>query len=232
MSLFRPMNVQCPKCDAIVNMSAVGSVNADRRADLRAAILADTFQDTTCEACGNVCRLPPEFNYLDVGRGQWLASLSADRLPDFLEAEDEAQAAFDASYGKNASPAAREIGEGLAARVTFGWPALREKLLIREQGLDDVVVEMVKLELFRRLPDASLSPGVELRLLDGAGDLLVFGWVESDFEEVRQELRVRRDLYDTIAADAEGWKGVRARLTDGPFVDIQKLVFGEGRPSA
>ena len=36
-------------------------------------------------------------------------------------------------------------------------------------------------------------------------------------------------LYDEIAANQPGWAKIRARLTDGPFVDMQKLYMGEGR---
>jgi hypothetical protein len=226
------MNVNCPKCGAVVHMDAVGSVNADRRPDLRDAILANHFQDTSCGACGTGFRLSPELNYLDVGRGQWITGLPAEQIADFLELEDQAQSVFDTSYGAKASPAAREIGSGLTPRLTFGWPALREKLQLRELGLDDVVVELLKVDLLRRLPEAPLAPGVECRLVDVVGDLLHFVWVESDTEDVRSDFRVRRALYDAIAADPKGWSGVRDQLTDGPFVDMQKLYLGEGRAHA
>ena len=34
-----------------------------------------------------------------------------------------------------------------------------------------------------------------------------------------------RQLYDEIAADAEGWKELGADLTAGPFVDFQGLFI-------
>jgi hypothetical protein len=30
---------------------------------------------------------------------------------------------------------------------------------------------------------------------------------------------------DDIAADPEGWSAISAQLADGPFVDMQKLMF-------
>ena len=57
MSLFRPVNLVCPNCKELIVMQAVGSVNADRRPDFRDAILADEFQDVTCESCQHEFRL-------------------------------------------------------------------------------------------------------------------------------------------------------------------------------
>ena len=41
-----------------------------------------------------------------------------------------------------------------------------------------------------------------------------------------------RALYDAIADNAKGWVPVRAQLTNGPFVDMQKLFMGQGRDAA
>ena len=80
-------------------MAAVGSVNADRRPDLRQDILEDRFQDAACAACNKSFRLQPQFNYLDAGRGQWIAAMPANLLRDHLLLEDEARELFATSYG-------------------------------------------------------------------------------------------------------------------------------------
>ena len=231
MSLFRRMNVSCPNCGTAVDMSAVGSVNADRRPDLREAILQSEFQDIECPSCRTGFRLSPDFNYLDVGRGQWIAGLSADRMSDWPELEDEARATFDGTYGSGATPAAGSIGAGLTVRVTFGWPAIREKILAREHDLDDALLEMVKMETMRRLPSAPFAAGIELRLVGVSDDTLTFSWIDAETEEVSQSLDVRRTLLDAIAENPEGWSKIRARLTDGPFVDMQKFYVGDARPA-
>jgi hypothetical protein len=229
MSLVRPVNLVCPSCGHLIVMEAVGSVNADRRPDLREDILQDRFQDVHCGACGKSFRLQPEFNYLDVGRGQWIAGMPAARMPAHLQVEDEVTAAFDQFYGAQAPAAAREVGEGLTVRLTFGWPALREKLLLRGARLDDVLVEMMKLDLLRHLPSAPLGPGTELRLVRATDDLLAFVWIETATEKGLQEVVLPRAAYDEMVAGAEAWAGIRAQLTNGPFVDIQKLYMGLGR---
>ncbi|WP_264214215.1 CpXC domain-containing protein [Leisingera thetidis] len=231
MSLFHPVNLVCPQCEAPVSMMAVGSVNADRRPDLREDILTDRFQDVACGACGESFRLQPQFNYLDAGRGQWIAAMPASRMRDHLELEDEATALFSSSYGTNAPAAAREVGSGLAVRLTFGWPAIREKLLVRQLELDDVIVEMMKLHILRSVETAPLSEGVELRLVDAdeEGDGYVFAWLETASEKFVEYLSVPAELYKAIQDNPSGWDAIRSRLETGPFVDFQKLYMGEGR---
>ena len=230
MSLFHPTNVYCPSCNALVSMDAVGSVNADRRPDLREAILDNTFQEATCSECGASFRLQPEFNYLDVEHGHWIAGLPASKMPDYLEVEDEARSLFEASYGAGAPQSARDVGDGLDMRVTFGWPAIREKLLIRKLNLDDLVLETLKLDLLRRLPEAPLEPGVELRLRGlGEDGGLEFVWIRSDTEEVLGAFVAPRELYQAVEENETGWAQVRGELANGPFIDMQKLYMGAGR---
>ena len=229
MSLFTSIHVDCPACDHTNTMDAVGSVNADRRPDLRDDIIADAFQIITCAECSEGFRLQPEFNYLDVENGLWILALDVTALADHLIHEDRARDLFDISYGANAAPAAQEVGEALRCRVTFGWPAVREKVLTRIEGLDDIVLEMMKLNLLRRLPEAPIDFGVELRLMAVVDDMFELAWVMTESEEVQSIIRINRDAYDGIAENRVDWAGVEALLADGPFCDMQKLFLGQGR---
>jgi hypothetical protein len=232
MSLFTNSNVTCPNCQTVVNMPAVGSVNADRRPDFRDAILNDTFQITTCPNCHEDFRLAPLFNYLDVGHGQWLAGLPAPRALDWPAVEDEIGGVFDASFGANVPAAAREVAELLTVRVCFGWPAIREKIYLNGAGLDDVTVEMMKLDLMRRLKSAPFVQGTELRVVQADEKGFRMVWIDSESQEVTQSFTAQRALYDAITAKPEAWTALRVKLTDGPFVDMQKLFLGQGRPAA
>lgn len=229
MSLFRPVTLACPNCDASITVEAVGSINADRRPDYRDAILADNFQDMTCEHCGTEFRLQPTFNYLDAGRGQWIAAMPGSRMPDYLTAEEEVNALFAVSYGNKAPQAAQAVGENLSVRLTFGWPAVREKLLLRENDLDDAVVELMKLDILRNVDKAPLQPGVELRIVGVTPTAFSATWLRTDTEEPLSALTVSREMYEMIVEHAEAWAPTRARLETGPFVDMQKLYMGPGR---
>lgn len=225
MSLFSTSNITCPNCQHVYAMEVVGSINADRRPDLRDSILANDFQDSTCPKCADTFRLEPLFSYMDVGRGQWLACMPARDLAQYQKGEAEAKALFARIFGAEAPVDSQEVGRVLQPRITFGWPAVREKLLIRDLGLDDVVVEEMKMDLLRRLPRASLSPGVELRLVAMEADRMRFQWISATDETVSSSFSIGRELYDLIAADQEPWGEIRGILTDGYFVDMQKTFI-------
>lgn len=232
MSLFKDMSVTCPKCGEVNRISAVESVNADRRPDLREAILDGTFQVHPCTSCAEPIRLEPQFNYLDVAAGLWIAAYPGRRMPDFLEVEDNVNEVFRTSYGSGAMDSAQAVGETLQKRLTFGWPAVREKVMLRAAGIADWEAELLKLDLMRRLPEAPLAPGVELRVMSVTDTGLAMAWVEAVSEAVLQEFIAVTDLLEEIRANPEGWAPIRAALEDGPFVDMQKLYMGEGRAVA
>src|SRR4051794_37808401 len=149
MSLFTPESVTCGACGKTSQVLRAGSINADRREDLRQAILDGSFQAETCPHCGERMRLPAKLSYLDIGRRQWIIAEDTTELETWREAEGRAQALFDTTFGRAAPRLERELGSGLAARVVFGWPALREKVLCGGLGLDDLTLELLKLAIMR-----------------------------------------------------------------------------------
>jgi hypothetical protein len=225
MSMFESTEFPCPKCATPVEFGVVASVNADRRPDLRDALLDNSFQRGTCEKCSHSFRIEPQMTYLDVGRKQWILVQPAGELVNWIVLEQTALATFDRAYGSKAVKSAREIGKGLQVRVTFGWAAFREKLLCKEHGLDDAVLELLKIALVRDMEECPLGNDVELRLDKVEGDQLVLRWLKAAEERPVEELRVPRGLYHQIAADVDGWAELRQQLTAGPFVDLYRLLI-------
>jgi len=227
MSLFTTMNVTCPACSHTTTMEAVGSVNADRRPDLRDAILDSTFQLVPCPKCNEEFRLEPEFSYLDVGRGDWIAAMPGRQMVDFREQEPEAAESFATAYGKDAPAEAQTVGTDLTPRLTFGWQGLREKILISEHDLDDGIVELCKFELLRNIDEAPVGRNVELRLYMVEDALLTFLFLDMLSEETLEEVQVPRSLYDEISAKRDAYGPLLEQLTESVFVDMRKLFMGE-----
>lgn len=229
MSLFSTTQLTCPKCEKLTSMEEVGSLNADRRPDLRQEILDNSLQSGQCSYCGHAFRLEPDFNYMDAGRGQWIAAYPAPRILDHLEAAEEMGDVFERNFGASAGKAAQQLGLSLTGRVVFGWPAMREKLLIRELGLDDVVIELLKLDLLRDIPSAPFGAGTELRLVEAEGLDLSFCWYGPGVADAERLLDVAMERYQAIANRMDEWKEVADELGDSPFVDLQKLYMGQER---
>ncbi|WP_077035576.1 CpXC domain-containing protein [Pelomonas sp. KK5] len=223
MSVFRTTPIGCPGCGAAIAFELVHSVNADRRPDLRESVLDGSFQRQTCAGCGLESRVEPEFNYMNQGRGQWIGAWPGSALKDWEARAAQAREAFDEGFGPNSPPGARELGLAMKCRVTFGWAALREKLLIAAEGLDDVTVEIAKLALIRdsRMPPLATAA---LRLLAVQDGKLFFGWQDDGTEQVTEYLNVSRTLIDELEAD-EDWQPQREQLAASPFVDVQRLFM-------
>jgi len=237
MSIFESTELACPACGAINGFEAVHSVNADRRADLRRAILDGSFQRQPCVACGNVFRLDTGFIYVELKKRHWIAARPVTGFDGWPEHEAEARAIFDAAYGPEAPAAVRALAGETVPRLVFGWPALREKLIAAEAGLDDTVLELVKMAMLRHLPETPFAADTTLRLIDVASDgTLVTAWVANPDDATTAVKGVPREFYDAIAADAADpqaspWGEALAAFTDALFVDVDRLMIA-GTPLA
>jgi len=224
MSIFDRFSAQCPECGTELTVDLVASINADRRPDLREQVLTREFQARTCDSCGATFRLPPRFTYQHFGQNLWIIVHPRADLAKWQELDTEVADLFDRNFGAGGSPMARQVGREISPRVVFGWPALREKLVARAAGLDDVELELLKMAVIRQVPDSPLSDETELRLDRVEGNDLVMVWVHGVTEAPETALHVPREVYDQIAADTEGWAALRAQLTGHPFVDLNRLL--------
>ncbi|MEO5881508.1 MAG: CpXC domain-containing protein [Caldimonas sp.] len=228
MSLFKTTALACPSCARPLSFETVYSVNADRRPDLRAAIIDGSFQRMSCPHCGAGFRLDTDFTLLDIKRGQWIVAAPVAAIADWEAREAQAREMFARAYGEEAPPIARELGQGLEPRIVFGWPALREKLVAADLGLDDVALEAVKATVLR---SSATIPGravAELRLIAADKKDLLLAWQRSYDGAAGEVLSAPRALHDQIAADTgEGWAPFRAGFEGALFVDLKRdLVPG------
>lgn len=232
MSLFKTQQLNCPSCARPLRFETVHSVNADRRPDLRVAILDGSFQRMNCPHCDARFRLDCDFTLLDIGRGQWIVAAPVARIAQWEALENEARDLFARAYGDAAGGVARELGRKLKPRVVFGWPALREKLLAADLGLDDIALEACKAAAIRSgVPMPGLAVA-ELRLIGGDAQDLLLAWERSYDGATAEVLKVPRALHDEIVADAGGgWAAFRAGFDAAFFVDLKRNLV-PGRQAA
>lgn len=169
MSTFRSHRVRCA-CGAEQDVDLVDGIHATRLPHARQQILDGTFQRFTCPSCRRATVVEKAAIYTDFARNEYVAVET--RLHDawpLVRARHERL--FDDAFRSGPAIAA-EMGVRFRKRAVIGFQSLREKLLLWDAGLDDLVVEAVKGDLL----DAE---GVELdevvlrttALLDG-GHLL------------------------------------------------------------
>lgn len=225
MSIFRTETLPCPSCGTPLAYELVHSVNADRRPDLRDAILDGSFQLQTCPSCGTAFRCEPEFTYLDQQRGQYIGVWPASRRHEWQACAAKTREVFDHSLGANAPREARELGDKLAVRTVFGWAALVEKLLARDAGIDDRTLEAAKLAVMRTQEETPLPGQLELRLIGAEGRDPLLAWVGAGAGEAPRALKVPRTLIDAIEAEPERWQALRESVAEGDVVDFQRELL-------
>src|SRR5208282_677971 len=162
MSIFVMAHAACPTCGTAATLDYPASINADRRPDLRRAIVDHSLFTLPCRSCGEILTFEPHITYLDMAGGQWILAESVDEIENWRTAETAAAKVYDMAFGSRAPQMARALGTNIRPRLVFGWPALIEKLLCEELGIDDVALESLKLAILRDGPDQTLTPGQEL----------------------------------------------------------------------
>jgi hypothetical protein len=225
MSIFIPVHARCGTCGTDVQTNLAASVNADRRPDLRQAILDRTFQAMICPNCGTQVRLPAHLTYIDMARHQWILVEDIGRIEQWRDVETEADELYGKTFGDAAPPIQRAIGDDMVPRLVFGWPALREKLLADEARIDDTILELLKISILRNVPGPPLNDGTELRLFEADEARLRLRWINATTEEGIADLPVARDLYDALAADLIPWAALKGDLEAGLFVDMKRILL-------
>lgn len=222
MSIFRTVHMACPSCETPLAFELVLSINAGRRADQRQAILDGSFQRETCPACGAAFRVDPQFSYVDLTRGQYFGVWPQSSRADWAACAERTRAGFDTAYGAAAPPEAQALGAGLSVRAVFGWPALVEKLIAADAGIDDRSLEVAKLAILSSRSETPLPGRRELRAVAARDDAIVIAWVDTETEARADALAVPRKLIAEIEADPARWQALRDEVAAGVVVDFQR----------
>jgi len=225
MSLFRTYELHCPACNTPVRFDLVMSVSADRRPDLREAILDGSFQRKVCPACATAFRPEPEFTYIDFAHGQYIFVYPVEKRSAWQEWAAKATAIFDSTLGKGATKEAMTLGKKVDPRVVFGWPALIEKILAKQAGIDDRTLEVAKILVMQNSDEAPVPGKMELRLVGDKDGDLIFAWVHALDRKVGEAMRVPRSLIAEIETQPTAWKGVRDDVSEGLVVDFQREML-------
>ena len=221
MSTFVARSIRCPNCATEQEREIASSVNIMRSPHVRERILDQTFQVFECTHCGRRFIYTGEFSYVDLSRRQLFGVFPPSAESDWVACEQRTTDAYRKTLGDDAPSIAQPFGEGLVIRCVFGLPALREKLILADAGLDDVLVEAAKLDLLRSADDLPLDAAHRPRLMTLDVSEVVFGLPG----QVR--LPVSRDAFDRyLATAAEHRDELAEDLAAGPYVDLGRVLVG------
>jgi hypothetical protein len=160
VSVWTTRVIECPRCSASNELQLADSVHVSRVPEVRSAVLDRTFHRATCRECAAPLEVERQVLYIDVERGHWILvvpALQAERWPELeVEFRNGLERALD-----HGSPLIAPVADDVRRRLVFGYEQLREKLVIWGAGLDDAVVECVKLRAIAADPGLA-APGTEL----------------------------------------------------------------------
>jgi hypothetical protein len=163
MSITRPEQVDCP-CGTPVTVTVADSLNAGRHPHLKQAILDRNLHVFRCDACGGPLVIEKDLLYFDFDRKQFFCMYPRHERAREAELGAEVKRACAAWMGEHAPKFIADYGRELLVRVCFGYEELREKIVIDDAGLSDLVIEAVKLDLLTADPWFEQAGVVTLRL--------------------------------------------------------------------
>ena len=238
MSTFQPVPIDCPHCGHTTERFLATSLNLARAEVHFDAIKAGTFQRYTCPRCAAPYEADRPFlamNLRPTPPGSFLLTqLPRAWVGDFRSAERDLFALYEQGLGDGAPAPARSIGaNNIFLRVTFGLDALREKLLCLAHGLDDLGLELLKLQSLRELADVALDLDDPPRLIAVEDELLTFHWPHGDRESGGSGLlTLERAALEHIVEDLGAWQEAAAIVGGPAFVDLARLWLpAEDAPS-
>ena len=161
--------------------------------------------------------MSPDFNYVDAGRGQWIGALPRKQSSEADACEDRARGLFKDLHETEAPEHALAQAAGLTARITFGWAALKEKILAAEAQLSDVVLELWKSDLLGN-SETTERAGAEFRLHEIDGDDLVLAWID-DSENVVETVRRPRSQFSDFNQNEVDHSELPQRFAGVLYVD-------------
>lgn len=177
MAVYHPVNVTCT-CGSSFRANLARSVNAGRTPAVREQILRGEFHRVICSTCGRRNAAEPPFFYTDLSRNAVY----------FVRPRGERFTHRD--HSKRLDLAAADVPADLASsdvrqlRVLYGLDELREKLVAQNAGIDDRVVELLKIFLLQEHPFLLQKPRLLMHLLDvhaAAFDFVAYHQHHSDY---------------------------------------------------
>jgi hypothetical protein len=220
MSTFVPSTIRC-RCGEEYSVEVANGLHISLRPDIRQAIFDGTFHKFACPRCGMTTLVDRLLSFTDFPRRQWFTIAPSNGLPWRRKWLAVANESFVATAVNNAPPIVVQWGTEMTRRLMFGLAALREKLVIGDAGLDDRVIELLKIQLIRDLRD-TFSVDHYFHLVAVHGDELVFERTHRD--GIIRSFAIPRALYDDLAASAELPQLIATAFPDGLLIDHRAML--------
>ncbi len=185
---------------------------------LRDAIVRGDFDALACPACGARVQQARVLAYTDFARKQWFAVFPEQALATWRDAAAYVETSFRTSVEEHERPEIHACVPALrpGIRAVFGMSSLREKLRIADAGLDDRILEVLKLDV---LDWYDLAEG-DVWFSHREDDVLVFAWRASP-DAAWALYPVPFDAYLRRLCDLDATRARAPRLHESAAIDFR-----------
>lgn len=195
MTKFHKSFSICPHCASEEEVVVWDIIDVVEDPDLKDRVLKKDVQLAECQNCGEMLTLALPFLYVDDSKG--LVFYYCPQFKDLLEDADAQKSAGSNLPAELAAVLDEIFPPGLNDKVMRIVPVyndLMEKVHIAEAGLDDRLMEVVKVALQTRYLDEENIRFEEIFFLSASEELLLFQvFVE---EQGWNSLEIYREIYD------------------------------------
>ncbi|HTR49328.1 MAG TPA: CpXC domain-containing protein [Kofleriaceae bacterium] len=227
MSTFVPAKIAC-RCGETYPVEVANGLHISLRPDLRKQILDGEFHRFRCPRCATITQIDGLLAFTDFPRRQWFTVAPGNGLPWRKKWLALARESFETTMERNAPPMVVGWAREMTRRLIFGLASLREKLVIFDAGLDDRVVELLKIQLIRDSHD-DFSPARYFHLTEVRSDTLVLERAQPD--GMVRAAPIPRVMYDALAGAPELAASIDLAFPDGLLVDHRAILVPEAEGS-
>jgi hypothetical protein len=219
----------CPKCGRENRFFLISVIDVDDQADWRDEIVERTLSQEACGNCGTLYRIQPHFAFFDREHDLWIGAFPWNERTAWRACDQQARSLYDVYLQAPTAMSSRMHEAPLNRRITFGWEALREKIVAASHGLDDATLELLKRDVDQS-PLGRAREESDLRLLDADATELILGRVIPPAEHRKDQMSIPRARYDAAVDDPAG-RRLRNDLLKEAYVDLRRLQEKRKRPS-
>lgn len=227
MSQVTTCKVSCPACQHEREAGLFDSLNGDLIKPQLEEILAGTFEEQECAACGTLFRPEHPMLYSELSTRTWIVMHPPVDRARFARIERGVATVLERNFAQ-AAPAVLEAVRGVRPRLVFGQVMLTEALRVRRAGLPPPLLECAKLLAVRRNLAALLPYGPSQLLFEEVDDLgrLCCGVYSLDHDRRVGELRLPADALAEVRASQAQLTQLYPELFAQPFVSASRYLMG------
>ncbi len=159
MSIENTRQITCPNCGTEGKMVIWESLNTQLDPEMKAKVVSGELFQYTCPKCKSVHNVVYDMLYHQMEDHLMIQLVNTE------ESAREAVKQF-AQFANGGIPGLPNIDMGYRYRVVMSLNQLREKIYIFDQGLDDRVLEIMKLILKAQLSESNPDLQIEEMLLN------------------------------------------------------------------